>query len=294
LWEPNAVSISTLPYEYPAGFKVVDHAHGSDQVIYAQRGVMEVAAGRSPWLIPPQFAVWIPAHTVHRIRMPGAVSMRTLYLRRGLASQLPNTCAVLHVTTLLRELIIEAVRIGKLRTQNRVHRAIRDLIVHHVHDSSHLSIFVTLPSDSRALAVARTTMADQPARRSLFELCATAGVGVRTVQRAFRREVGLSFESWRRQARLMKAIELLVSGHSVKEVAYEAGYRRTSAFDEMFRHTMGTTPKMWTTTLNQTGRGTQGGSPLALRASASHTFRKMRLRKSSHTGTKQTTVKLIE
>ena len=178
--------------------------------------------------------------------------MRTLYLRRGLASQLPNTCAVLHVTTLLRELIIEAVRIGKLRTQNRVHRAIRDLIVHHVHDSSHLSIFVTLPSDSRALAVARTTMADQPARRSLSELCATAGVGVRTVQRAFRREVGLSFESWRRQARLMKAIELLVSGHSVKEVAYEAGYRRTSAFVEMFRHTMGTTPKMWTTTLNQT------------------------------------------
>src|SRR3954469_3376153 len=110
------VSISTLAYEYPAGFNVVEHAHGADQVIYAPRGVMEVAADRSLWLIPPQFAVWIPARTSHRIRMPGAVSMRTLYLRRGLASRLLQTCSVLHVTALFRELIIEAVRIGKLQT----------------------------------------------------------------------------------------------------------------------------------------------------------------------------------
>ena len=113
------VSISTLAYEYPVGFNVVEHAHGSDQLIYAPRGVMEVAADRSLWLIPPQFAVWIPAHTSHKIRMPGAVSMRTLYLRRGLASRLPRTCSVLHVKTLLRELIIEAARIGKLHTRNR-------------------------------------------------------------------------------------------------------------------------------------------------------------------------------
>src|ERR1022692_1127201 len=72
------VSISTLAYEYPPGFIVPDHAHGSDQVIYATRGVMEVCAGQSLWLTPPHLAVWIPARTQHRIRMPGAVSMRTL------------------------------------------------------------------------------------------------------------------------------------------------------------------------------------------------------------------------
>src|SRR5262249_51360011 len=85
----RGVSIATLAYDYPAGFQVPEHAHGSDQVIYAPRGVMEVVAERSFWLIPPQFAVWIPAKTVHRIRMPGAVSMRTLYLRPGVASRLP-------------------------------------------------------------------------------------------------------------------------------------------------------------------------------------------------------------
>jgi AraC-like DNA-binding protein len=243
------VSISTLAYEYPAGFNVVEHAHGSDQVIYAPRGVMEVAADRSLWLIPPQFAVWIPARTSHRIRMPGAVSMRTLYLRRGLASRLPRTCSVLHVTTLLRELIVEAVRIGKLHSRNPHHRTIRDLIVRQLHDSTSVPIFVVLPSDARALSVAQSTMAELAAGPSLAELCADAGASVRTIERAFKRDVGLSFETWRRQARLMKAIELLVAGHAVKEVAYEVGYRQPSAFVEMFRHTMGTTPKAWASAL---------------------------------------------
>jgi AraC-like DNA-binding protein len=120
-----------------------------------------------------------------------------------------------------------------------------------LHDASHVPIFVTLPREPRALAVAQATVADQADGRSLSELCAKAGASVRTVQRAFRRDVGLSFESWRRQARLMKAIELLVAGHTVKEVAYGVGYRQTSAFVEMFRRTMGTTPKAWMSTLNQ-------------------------------------------
>jgi len=239
------VSISTLAYEYPAGFTVVDHAHGADQVVYAPRGVMEVSADRSVWLIPPQFAVWIPARTSHRIRMPEAVSMRTLYLRRGLATRLPRTCRVLHVTVLLRELIVEAVRIGQLRTDQRLHTTIRDLIVHLLHEAAPVPMSVTLPEDPRALAVARATIASRDGGGSFPGLCAGAGASMRTIQRLFRRDVGLSFEHWRRQVRLMKGVELLIAGRSVKEVAYEVGYRQPSAFVDMFRRTMGNTPKAW-------------------------------------------------
>src|SRR5579863_4398233 len=57
----RGVSISTLAYEYPAGHTVPGHAHGSDQLIYATRGVMEISAVKSLWLTPPNLAVWIPA-----------------------------------------------------------------------------------------------------------------------------------------------------------------------------------------------------------------------------------------
>jgi len=248
------VSISTLAYEYPPDFAVLEHAHGSDQLIYATRGVMEVSAGQSYWMIPPQFAVWIPARTSHRIRMPGAVSMRTLYIRRGLAPRLPAVCTVLHVAPLVRELIVEAVRIGQLRMRNRLHCALRDLIVARLQNASPVRTSVTLPRDPRALAVAHACIADQARSPSLGTLCEQVGASVRTIERAFQRDVGMSFESWRCQVRLMRAIELLVGGCPVKEVAFEVGYRQPSAFGEMFRRTLGTTPKAWASALEKAER----------------------------------------
>jgi AraC-like DNA-binding protein len=111
-----------------------------------------------------------------------------------------------------------------------------------------------MPRDARALAVAQMVQADHAARLPLGALCSRAGASIRTVERAFRREVGLSFESWRRQTRLVKAIELLVAGRQIKEVAFEVGYRQPSAFVEMFRQTLGMTPKAWTTQLEASKR----------------------------------------
>jgi len=243
------VSISTLAWEYPPGFLVPEHAHGSDQVIYAIRGVMEISAGQSYWVIPPRFAVWIPARTSHRIRMPRAVSMRTLYLRRGVAGGLPHTCTVLHVAPLLRELVVEAVRIGALRLRDGLHCALRDLIVAQLRNAPAVPTFITMPQDPRALAVARALMANPASHPPLGAICRGAGISVRTMERVFLREVGMSFDSWRRQVRLTKAIELLVGGCAVKEVAARVGYRQPSAFVEMFRRTVGTTPKAWAAAL---------------------------------------------
>jgi AraC-like DNA-binding protein len=96
-------------------------------------------------------------------------------------------------------------------------------------------------------------------------LCSEVGVSVRTIERAFRKDVGTNFESWRRQVRLTKAVELLVSGCSIKEVAYKVGYCQSSAFVEMFRRTFGTTPKAWISALETLGkRSTESHASLSL------------------------------
>ncbi len=171
--------------------------------------------------------------------------MRTLYIKRGLVSALPSDCAVLHVTPLLRELIVETVRIGQLRITNRLEQALCDLVVSHLEKASPVPIFVTLPREPRALAVTQAVLKNPAQSQTLAGLCAQVGVSVRTIERAFRRDVGTDFESWRRQVRLMKAVELLVAGCSVKQVAFGVGYRQCSAFVKAFSRTFGTTPKVW-------------------------------------------------
>jgi AraC-like DNA-binding protein/mannose-6-phosphate isomerase-like protein (cupin superfamily) len=253
----RGVSVATLAYEYPSRYQVPEHAHGSDQLIYAISGLMEVSSAQSMWLIPPHFALWIPARTQHRIHMPGPVSMRTLYLRRDLTARSEQRCAVLHVTPLLRELIVETVRVGRLRMQERYECGLRDLLVHQLQRASPVPTFVTMPREQRALAVAQAILGNPAEAKTMAALCAKAGVSVRTIERTFLNEVGTSFETWRRQVRLMKAVELLVSGCSIKEVAYRVGYCQPSAFVEMFRRTFGITPKAWISALEMLGERTQ-------------------------------------
>jgi AraC-like DNA-binding protein len=224
------------------------HAHGSDQLIYARNGVMQVSSGQNLWIIPPQFGLWIPALTAHQIHMPEPVSMRTLYLRPGLA-RLPQSSKVLHVRPLLREIIFEIVRVGNLRANNGFECALREVLVSELERASAVPTVVVLPSDRRALSVARTVIDDLGAQNSLHSACAGAGVSVRTLERIFRREVGTDFETWRRQVRLMKAVELLASGSSVKEAAFAVGYQQPNPLVALFRRTFAATPKAWISAL---------------------------------------------
>jgi AraC-like DNA-binding protein len=238
------ISISTLAREYPTGAHIAAHAHGSDQLIYAGTGIMQVSSKQQRWILPPHFGLWIPARVAHEIHMPEPVAMRTLYLRSGLADLGPSS-VVLHISPLLRELIFEIVRIGTLHNRDRTECALRDLVIAQLRKASPMPTGILLPHDPRALAVAEAVMAEPALRSPLVSMCKSSGISVRTLERIFRKDVGMSFESWRRQVRLMKAIELLVAGHSVKQVAGFVGYQEPSAFVSLFRSTFGITPKAW-------------------------------------------------
>ena len=91
--------------------------------------------------------------------------------------------------------------------------------------------------------VAQAVLHDPTTSKTMAVLGAEIGVSVRMVERSFRKEMGIDFESWR-QVRLTKAVQLLVSGCSIKEVAFRVGYRQSSTLAEMFRQTFGTNPKL--------------------------------------------------
>jgi AraC-like DNA-binding protein/quercetin dioxygenase-like cupin family protein len=246
---PEGVWVSALAWEYPAGTQVPEHAHGSDQLIYAITGIMEVTSGQSVWVIPPEFALWIPAMTSHRIQMDGMVKMRTLYFKPGVVTQGPPHGSVLHVNALVREVVLEAVRLERLCMDVPYECAIRDVLVHQLERATPAPTFVTMPVDPRARSVAQAILSSRSESVTLADLCAEAGVSVRTVQRIFKSEVGIDLDSWRRQARLTKAMQLLMSGVSVKEVSYAVGYGQPSAFVQAFRRLFGATPKAWAANL---------------------------------------------
>ena len=104
---------------------------------------------------------------------------------------------------------------------------------------------LTLPREERLAKVADALLDDVADDRTLDDWAHLAGMARRTFMRAFSVQTGMSFGRWRQQARLFGALEMLAQNKSVTEVAIAVGYDSVSAFIEMFRTMLGTTPQKY-------------------------------------------------
>ena len=232
---------------YSDGHVLPMHAHPWGQLLFAREGVMEVDTGERSWVVPPSRALWIGAHAPHRVRMVGAVEMRTLYLRESIAREMPpelhGTC-VLHVSPLLRELVVHLSEVAPLtRDPSRPREArLVDLLLDLLEVVPQPPVHLRWPTDPRARRVAEALAADPSQEHALAGLARVAAASERTLARLFVQETGLTVGRFRRELRLRHALRLLANGAPVVNVALEVGYDSTSAFVTTFRRAFGVTP----------------------------------------------------
>ncbi|HZS81642.1 MAG TPA: helix-turn-helix transcriptional regulator [Stellaceae bacterium] len=237
--------VAAMAKEFPDGAYVAPHSHPRAQLLFAARGVMRLATPAEAWIVPPLRAVVIPAGTEHEIRMSGRVAMRTLYIAREAAPWLPERCAVIEVSPLLRELILVAVEEPVEYERGSRGELVMELILREVRAAASVPLHLPLPREPRLRALCAALLADPASPGTLDEWAARVGASSRTLVRLFRRETGLSFALWRQQLRLAEAVSQLACGRAVGLVAEELGYRSASAFAAMFRRALGTTPKRY-------------------------------------------------
>jgi AraC-like DNA-binding protein len=225
---------------FPPGSTLVYSVPGWDQLLHATTGVMSVETDLGTWVVPPHRALWLPDGVEYRAEMHGRVAVRALYLRTELAA-MPAEVRVVNVTPLVRELILTVVHDHRPLDRRDVRDArFIEVIVDQLQELPQAPLRLPPPRDPRARALA-DLLATSPLA-TLDELSARAGASRRTLERLFVAETGMPIARWRRQLRLLQALQLLGAGHSVTEVAHEVGYATPSAFTAMFRAELGETP----------------------------------------------------
>ena len=216
------------------------HSHPRGQLLYAARGTLTTTAEEGCWVAPPERAIWIPAGVSHVTQHSVGTELRSIFVRKDAVPSLPTRCAVIQVSPLLRELLLAVVRLPALYdeegAEGRLVRVLLDRIATLPDEPLHLP----MPASGR-LRVLASEIAKRP-DLPLANAARKAAMSPRSLARHFLDETGLTFGSWQRQARLLRALELLGNGSSVSDVAFTLGYQSTSAFIAMFRRTFGTTP----------------------------------------------------
>ena len=235
--------IAGMPKNFPAGSYIPPHTHRRAQLTWASDGVMTVTAADGTWVVPPNRALWIPAGTVHAIRMSRAVAMRALFIEPRLARAVSKTPKVILMSGLLRELVLEAVHAPLDDNKNGRMAHVEALILDEIRTLDAQPLHLPMPHDKR-LRIVCEALAQAPGRdETLEQWSEIAGASSRTLARLFASETGMRFVDWRQQARLAAALVQLAEGEQVAAVARAFGYESVSAFTAMFRRALGKTPR---------------------------------------------------
>jgi AraC-like DNA-binding protein/quercetin dioxygenase-like cupin family protein len=234
--------VRSLATDYRGGARLDEHRHEWPQLVYAARGVMTVEVDDGSWVVPAHRAVWVPARATHSIEMTGSVAMRTLYFSPGLVEQLPARCETVDVPPLLRELILETIRLGMLHRGIPEHAHLIGVMTDQLARIEAAPLRLPMPQHPRLRVILdrlRHTPLDD---MSLETIAKDAGMSVRTLERTFAAETDLTFVQWRQRMRMLHALRMLATDEPVINVALAVGYQGASAFIAAFKRELGVTP----------------------------------------------------
>ena len=234
--------VRSLATTHPDGARLARHAHVWGQVAFCDSGVMHVLSDQAAWLSPPTRAIWLPAGVGHEIVMKGEVATRFLYIDPELTGRLPPQVQVLEVKPLLRHLILHILELRMLDPRRPEHGRLAELLIDLLAEARPQDLALPLPRDNRALAMAQRLRDAPGGVAPLAELARGAGASLRTLQRLFPAETGLTLEAWRQKARLITAVAMLSGGAPVAVTAADCGYESPSAFIAAFKRQFGVTP----------------------------------------------------
>ncbi len=237
----TVVAIGT---DYSHGYLLPRHSHRRGQLLYGATGVMQVSTQQGNWVVPPQRAVWIPAHVPHEVLMLG-VSTRSLYIEPTAITALGDNCQVIRVSPLMRQLLMEAVEMPLEYDETGRDGTLVSLLLHELTRATHLPLHVPLPDDPRLLGLCLAFLQQPDVQQSPGRWAEHVHLSLRTFSRVFRQHTGLSFVQWRQRACVVQALARLASGDAITRIALDFGYESPAAFSAMFRRVLGQSPSTY-------------------------------------------------
>ena len=222
-----------------------EHSHARGQFFALSRGLLVVEAGNERWMFPSQRCAWIPPDCTHKARSVGGAAGSMVYLSPEMCRGLPKKPCLFSSSRLLFAIVHRVLAWNPHQPLNSTQKRLITVLRDEIRQPEQQPLRLPLPRDERLARVAHALLDDVADNRRLDDWAHLAGMSRRTFMRAFSAEVGMSFGRWRQQARLFAALEMLAQRRSVTEAAVAVGYDSVSAFIEMFRNMLGTTPQRY-------------------------------------------------
>ena len=204
-------------------------------------------------MVPPQFAVWVPGEVPHSNRATPQAELCFLFIEPG-AAKMPAHCCTLKISPLVRELILTlAQRDENARLMPETQRLIQ-VLFDELPQQPEQQLQLPVSTHPKIRLMVEMMEAEPAQWQTLSQWASRFAMSERNLARLVVKETGLNFRRWRHQLQLILALQMLVRGLNVQQVALSLGYDSTTAFITMFRKGPGQTPGRYLAELTTTSQ----------------------------------------
>lgn len=219
------------------------HQHRKGQLILALRGAITTEVKNAMLMVPPQYAVWIPGQLPHSNKATPGARLCFLFIEPG-AIALPDRCCTLKISPLVREVIL-----AMAERQNIACQRLVEVLGDELPSQPQEQLQLPVSPHPKIRQMSEMMIAQPAAWQTLHQWARHFAMSERNLARLVVNETGLSFRRWRHQLQLIVALQALISGQTVQQVAQMLGYDSTTAFITMFKKGLGQTPARYIASL---------------------------------------------
>lgn len=204
------------------------------QLYWSPDGVLSTVGG----FVAPREAFWVRRAVTHEVSAAGGQAVYRVCLREVPPALVGLRAGAVSVSPEAADALVSIARPGvdaadALACRERIMAGLaastREFVDHHAVGAGF------------AMTIARALTRDPGDPTRLDEWAERLHASVKTVQRDFEREFGMSYSRWRTLTRL-RAARALLELHPVHQVAMRVGYGSSSAFVAAFAKEFGHTP----------------------------------------------------
>ena len=221
------------------------HSHERGQLFAVAQGLLILEAAGARWMFPSQRCAWVPPGCVHAARSVGGAAGSMLYFSAEFSRGLPPEPRLLGSSELLFAIVNRVLGWSRSQSVGPSQHHLLAVLRDEIQRPEEQLLRLPIPRQAKLAKVARALLKNVADARTLDEWAKEAGMARRTFMRAFSAEMLMPFGRWRQQARLFAALEMLAQEESITDVAIAVGYNSVSAFIQVFRATLGSTPEAY-------------------------------------------------
>lgn len=224
-----------------------EHTHNRAQLTYVEEGYQYFHIDQKIYLVPQNHVIWIPSGKPHRITSEAKTVNLILFLfKSGLKEDFYENVQVFAIPPVLREMLLYATKWNKLleddEEQGIFFKAILKSLPHFCKESNYLE--VPVPTDARLIPVCNYINSNFKYNLNIDILAEKAQMSVRSLQRIFKHETGITLQKYLQLIRILKSVELIdMKQYTLSEVGFKVGYQSLSAFTSSYFSIMKSKPK---------------------------------------------------